>query len=75
MFLSFDGGRSWIYSPGTTQGARHQRFLALMLDTPGSIALAPPRRGALTFLSVDGERSRINNFVTSQGACRRHFLR
>jgi hypothetical protein len=48
----------------------------LMLDTPGSIALAPPGGGgALTFLSVDGERSRINNFVTSQGACHRHFLR
>jgi hypothetical protein len=43
MFLSFDGGRSWIYSPGTTQGARHQRFLALMLDTPGSPAPAAPR--------------------------------
>jgi hypothetical protein len=43
MFLSVDGGRSRIFSSGTSQGARRQRFLALMVDAPGSSAPAPPR--------------------------------
>jgi hypothetical protein len=42
MFLNIDGGRSWIYNSGTLQGARHQRFLALMVGAPGS-PLTPPR--------------------------------
>jgi hypothetical protein len=43
MFLSVYGGRSWISSSGTTQGARHRRFLALMVGAPGSPAPTPPR--------------------------------
>jgi hypothetical protein len=43
MFLSVDGGRSWIYSSGTSQVARHRCFLALMVDALVSTALAPLR--------------------------------
>jgi hypothetical protein len=43
MFLSVDGGRSRIFSSGTTQGARRRHFLVLMVDAPGSLASAPPR--------------------------------
>jgi hypothetical protein len=43
MFLSVDGGRSLISSFDTTQGARRRHFLALMVDAPGLLALAPPR--------------------------------
>jgi hypothetical protein len=44
MFLSVDGGRSWIYSSGTSQGGRRRRFLALMVGALGSLALAPPKK-------------------------------
>jgi hypothetical protein len=47
IFLSFDGGRSRISSSGTSQGARRRYFLALMVDTPGSPAPAPPRAPAV----------------------------
>jgi hypothetical protein len=47
MFLSVDGGRSWISSSDTSQGARRRRFLALMVDAPGSPAPAPPRGPAV----------------------------
>jgi hypothetical protein len=43
MFLSIDGGRSQIYSSITSQGARPQHFLMLMVDAPGSTAPSPPR--------------------------------
>jgi hypothetical protein len=43
MFLSVDGGRSWIFSSGTSQGVCHRCFLALMVDAPGSLALASLR--------------------------------
>jgi hypothetical protein len=43
MFLSVDGDRTQIYSSGTSQGAHHRHFLALMVAVPGSTALAPPR--------------------------------
>jgi hypothetical protein len=43
MFLSVDGGRSRIFSSGTTQGARRRHFLALMVGATGSLASAPPR--------------------------------
>jgi hypothetical protein len=59
MFLSNDGGRFWMSSFGTSQGAHHRRFLALMVDVPGSSALAPLRGPSSTFLSVDGGRSQI----------------
>jgi hypothetical protein len=36
MFFNVDGGRSWVYSSGISQGVRRQRFLTLMVDTPGS---------------------------------------
>jgi hypothetical protein len=41
-FLSIDGGSSWVYNFGITQGAHCQHFLALTVDAPGSLALAPP---------------------------------
>jgi hypothetical protein len=47
MFLSIDGGRSWISSFGTSQEARRRCFLALMVGAPGSLAPAPPRRPAI----------------------------
>jgi hypothetical protein len=43
MFLSVDGGRSWISSSGTSQGAHCRRFLTLMVGAPGSLAPAPLR--------------------------------
>jgi hypothetical protein len=43
MFFSIDGGLSRISSPSTSQEARHQLFLALMVGAPGSIASEPPR--------------------------------
>jgi hypothetical protein len=57
MFFNVDGGRSWIYSSDTSQGAHRQHFLALMVDTPGSPAPAPPRGPTSMFLSVNGGRS------------------
>jgi hypothetical protein len=59
MFLSVDGGRSWIPSSGTSQGVHHQRFLALMVDASGSTAPAPPRGPTVS---------------TRQGGHRRRFL-
>jgi hypothetical protein len=38
-----DGGCSWISSSGTSPMARCQCFLALIVGTPGSPSLAPPR--------------------------------
>jgi hypothetical protein len=35
-------------------GARHQRFLALMVGAPGSPAPAPPGDPPSMFLSIDG---------------------
>jgi hypothetical protein len=43
MFLSVDGERSPISSIGTSQGACHRYFLALMVDALGYIAPAPSR--------------------------------
>jgi hypothetical protein len=43
MFLSIDGRRSWVYSFGTSQGARRRSFIALMVGAPESLAPAPPR--------------------------------
>jgi hypothetical protein len=45
MFLSIDGGRSWIYSSDTSQGAHRRHFLALIGGgcAPGSTAPAPHR--------------------------------
>jgi hypothetical protein len=42
LFLSVDGGRSWITSSSNSRGARRQCFLALMVGVPGSPAPAPP---------------------------------
>jgi hypothetical protein len=74
MFPSVDGGRSRIFSSGTSQGARHRCSLALMMDAPRSLAPAPLRGPPLTFFSIDGGRSRIFSSGTSQGAHRRRFL-
>jgi hypothetical protein len=41
-FSNIDGGRSRISSSGTSQGARCRRFLALVVDAPGSSAPAHP---------------------------------
>jgi hypothetical protein len=47
MSSNIDSGRSRISSSGTSQGAHHQRSLALMVDTPEFIASAPPRGPAV----------------------------
>jgi hypothetical protein len=73
MFFNVDGGCSRI-SVSTSQGARRRCFLALMVDAPGSTALAPPRGPPLTFLSVDSERSWISSSDTSQGVRHLRFL-
>jgi hypothetical protein len=46
-------------------GAHQRRFLALMVDAPGSLALAPPEGPPSMFLSFDGGRSRIPSSGTS----------
>jgi hypothetical protein len=46
-FLSTDGGRSRIYNSGTSQGARRQCFLELMVDASGSTAPAPHKGAAI----------------------------
>jgi hypothetical protein len=73
MFLSIDGGCSWISSSGTSQGAHHRRFLVLMVDAPRSPALAPVRGSTVNVFYIGGERSRIS-VSTHQGAYRRRFL-
>jgi hypothetical protein len=74
MILSVDGGRSRIYSSGTSQGARHRCFLVLMVDTPGSPALTPPGGASSIFFSVGGGCSRIYSCDTSQGGPLSMFL-
>jgi hypothetical protein len=60
-FPSVDGGRSRIYNFGTYQGGRRRRFLALMVDAPGSPALTPLRGPVVdVFYVVDGGRSQIS---------------
>jgi hypothetical protein len=49
MFLSVNGGH--------LPGGRCRCFLALMVDTLGSLAPAPPGGPPLMFLSIDGGRS------------------
>jgi hypothetical protein len=39
----------------------------MMVDAPGSTALARPGGPLSTFLSIDGERSRISSSDTSRG--------
>jgi hypothetical protein len=56
----------------TSQGVRHQCFLALMLDALGSPS-APYSGSAVDVFYVDGGRSCIS-VSTSQGVCRRCFL-
>jgi hypothetical protein len=68
MFLSIDGGRS-----GTSQGARCQCFLALMVGAPGSPPPAPPRGPIVNVFYIEGGRSRIS-ISTHHGARRRCFL-
>jgi hypothetical protein len=60
MFLSIDGGLSWISSSGTSQGARCRCFLALMVGAPESPALAPHRGPTVDIFDVDGGCSRIS---------------
>jgi hypothetical protein len=47
MFLSVDGGHSWISYSGTSQGGYRRDFLALMVSAPRSTALTPPRGPAI----------------------------
>jgi hypothetical protein len=54
-----DGGCFRI-SISTRQGARRQYFLTLMVDAPGSSALAPHREPAIDVCYVDSGRSRIS---------------
>jgi hypothetical protein len=53
-----DDGHSWI-SVNTRQGAHHQCFLALMMDTPGSPSTLA-KRPTIDIFSVDGGHSRIS---------------
>jgi hypothetical protein len=48
-------------------GGHHRRFLALIVDAPGSLAPAPPGGPPSMFLSVDGGRSQITYSGTSRG--------
>jgi hypothetical protein len=48
-----DGGCSRI-SVSILPGARHRRFLALMVGAPGSSALAPPSCPAINVCYADG---------------------
>jgi hypothetical protein len=59
MFLSIDDGRSRIPSSDISQETRRQRFLALMVGAPGSLAPTPPRGSAVDIFYVDGGRYRI----------------
>jgi hypothetical protein len=52
MFLSVDGGRSWISKSGTSQEAHRRCFLALMVGAPRSPALAPPRGPTVDFFML-----------------------
>jgi hypothetical protein len=56
-FLSIDGGRSWVYNSDTSQGARHRRFLALLMGAPRSPASAPPRGPTVDALQLSGSHS------------------
>jgi hypothetical protein len=67
-----DGGRSRI-SISTSHGARHRRFLALMVDAPESQTPPPPKGAAVDMFYVDGRHSQIS-ISTSQGARHRCFL-
>jgi hypothetical protein len=73
MFLSVDGGHSWIYSSSIFQGAHHRCFLALIVDALRSTAPAPPRELTVDVFYVDGGCSRIS-VSTFQGAHHRCFL-
>jgi hypothetical protein len=79
-FLTIDGGCSRI-SVSTHQGARHRRFLTLIVRTPGSPS-APAKGPAVErFLTIDGGRSRIlqqhlprappSTFSSIDGGCSR----
>jgi hypothetical protein len=63
-----DGGYSQI-SISTSQGARHQCFLALMVGASRSTAMTPPREPDVNVFYVDGGCSWIS-ISTSQGARR-----
>jgi hypothetical protein len=47
-----DGGRSRIFSSGTSQGPRCRRFLAFMVGAPGSLAPAPLRGLAVNVFTL-----------------------
>jgi hypothetical protein len=64
-----DGGRSRIFV-STSQGARRQRFLALMVVLLDFQLRHLPRGLLSTFLSVDGGCSRITSSGTSHGSRR-----
>jgi hypothetical protein len=73
MFLSIDGGRSRIYSSGTSQGAHRRCFLCwwwVLLDLRQHLPGSP----SSMFLSIDGGYSRMYSSGTSQGTRDRCFL-
>jgi hypothetical protein len=74
MFFNVDGGRSRISSSGTSHGAHHRRFLALMVGAPGSPAPAPPRGAVVDDFYVDGARSWISVSTRQGGGHHRCFL-
>jgi hypothetical protein len=49
MFSSVDGGRSWIFSSGTSQGGPSSMFFTLIVATPRS--LPTPARGSAVDVS------------------------
>jgi hypothetical protein len=71
MFLSVDGEHSRI-SGIASQGGRCRRFLALIVDAPGSPA-SPPRGPVVDVSCIDSERSQISD-IAYQGGRRRRFL-
>jgi hypothetical protein len=73
MFLSVDGGDSWIFSFGASQGARRRCFLASMVGASGSTALAPPSESIVDVFHIDGGCSQIS-VSTSQGGPSSTFL-
>jgi hypothetical protein len=62
-FRTPDGDRN----PYGHKGVCHRCFLALIVGTPRSSALTPPRGALLKFLSINGGHSWIYSSGTSQG--------
>jgi hypothetical protein len=72
MFLSVDGGRSWIYDIAS-QGALCRCFLALMVDAHGYSA--PPLSGPTAdVLHLSGSRPQISSNASQGSTMSKTFL-